>query len=322
MTQRKQLTCGCLGLVAGLLLLIVLGASIYLINFALKPEKNKGRNYDAQLPRVERHFPWIKPWADSLVLTKAMRDTFILAQDGDRHHAVIIAAPQPTAKTAVILPGYTDCAINLLPMGYLYNKVLGMNLLIPDLHANGRSDGLAMQMGWKDRLDALQWIGIADSLFSNALTGRARIVVHGQSMGAATAMCVAGEKTPPSVKCFVEDCGYTSVWDEFGYELDEEFGLPEFPLLYTASALCKAKYGWSFGQASALQQVAKCHKPMLFIHGADDHFVPTPMVHRLYAAKPAPKWLHVFGRSKHACSYHDHTAAYTRLVGAFTERYL
>lgn len=28
-------------------------------------------------------------------------------------------------------------------------------------------------------------------------------------------MMVSGEKQQPYVKCFVEDCGYTSVWDEF-----------------------------------------------------------------------------------------------------------
>ena len=38
-------------------------------------------------------------------------------------------------------------------------------------------------------------------------------------MGAATTMMTAGEDTPDQVKCFVEDCGYASVWDIFSNEL-------------------------------------------------------------------------------------------------------
>ena len=48
--------------------------------------------------------------------------------------------------------------------------------------------------------------------------------------GAATTMMTAGEDTPENVKVFIEDCGYTSVWDVFSSELQLRFGLPEFPI--------------------------------------------------------------------------------------------
>ena len=54
-------------------------------------------------------------------------------------------------------------------------------------------------------------------------------------------MMVSGEKQKPFVKCFVEDCGYTSVWDEFSHELKSSFHLPAFPLMYTTSWLCEKK---------------------------------------------------------------------------------
>ena len=122
------------------------------------------------------------------------------------------------------------------------------------------------------------------------------MVVHGISMGAATTMMVSGDVNQegnlmPFVKCFVEDCGYTSVWDEFRGELKGQFGLPAFPLLHTASLLCQLEYGWNFREASALKQVARCQLPMLFIHGESDTFVPTEMVYSLYKVKPGPKAL-------------------------------
>ena len=36
----------------------------------------------------------------------------------------------------------------------------------------------------------------------------------GVSMGAATVMMTAGEPLPPNVRAIVEDCGYTTAWEE------------------------------------------------------------------------------------------------------------
>lgn len=328
--NRKALGCGCLGLFAGLIVFILFGASAYLLNYALKPSNNKGRDYPKQYALMKKRYPWIRQWVDSLQRTGALRDTLIMVPRREKRfngvtgtwmHALLVDAPHKTGNTAILIPGYTDCAANMLHFGYIYGHLMGMNLVIPDLHANGKSDGEAMQMGWKDREDVNQWISIASYKYRDSLD-RASIVVHGVSMGAATAMNVSGGETSKSVKCFVEDCGYTSVWDEFDYEIGEEFGLPTFPLLYTASALCDLKYGWSFGEASSVKEVAKCRKPMLFIHGGNDHFVPTRMVYSLYAAKPAPKQLVVFHGSRHARSYRDHRKEYEKVITAFVSKYM
>ena len=136
-------------------------------------------------------------------------------------------------------------------------------------------------MGWLDRKDILDW---TDWIIDR--NPEAEIVIYGVSMGAATTMMTAGEDTPDQVKCFVEDCGYASVWDIFSNELKLRFGLPEFPILYTASALSSVEAGYSFQEASALEQVKKCEKPMLFIHGTADDFIPYEMMDTLYEAEP------------------------------------
>lgn len=71
------------------------------------------------------------------------------------------------------------------------------------------------------------------------LRGQYQMVVHGISMGGATTMMVSGEAQPYFVKCFVEDCGYTSVWDEFSHELKSSFHLPSFPLMNTTSCYAR-----------------------------------------------------------------------------------
>lgn len=313
-----------------LLMVGMVGGSVYLLSFALHPANNKGRDYARQYALMRDRYPWMVPWLDSVTTHKALCDTFVtmanartglFLADSTRLHALYVKAPRKTSRTAIVVHGYTDCAVDMLHFACFYNKELGMNVLLPDLHANGKSGGKAMQMGWNDRDDVLRWAAIADNVFKDS-TGHVRIVIHGWSMGGATTMNVAGENTPDYIKCFIEDCGYTSAWDEFSHELDDMFGLPDFPLLYTASALCKIGYGWSFGEASPLSQVAKCHKPMLFIHGGDDDFVPTRMVYPLYAAKPAPKMLVVFHGSAHAKSFNDYRKQYCQWVKTFLDKYL
>ena len=301
------------------LAVVITGGSFFMLSYSLQPQKNKGRNVKESFAYTCQRYPEVKPWVDSLRRAHLLRDTFILI-NGERQHAVLAAASPRTGHTAILVHGYAVSYISMLPIARIY-AMMGYNILLPDLHGHGQSNGRDVRMGWKDRFDVLRWSALADTLFHDS-TGHTQQVLHGVSMGAATVMNVSGEKTPAYLRCFVEDCGYTSVWDEFHYELGNRFGLPSFPLMYTTSALCQLRYGWSFGEASSLKQVAKCHKPMLFIHGDNDHFVPTWMVRPLYAAKPQPKELYITHGSQHAQSYRDHRKEYVARIRTFVGRYI
>lgn len=308
--------------IAAVVVLVVaaalLGGSFYLLSYALRPDAVMAEKESSSYKYMCEEYPFLEGWIDSLRRTGALRDTVIAGTEGERLHAIYAAAPQPTDRTAVIVHGYTDNAVRMLMIGYLYNHDLGFNILLPDLHYHGESEGRAIRMGWRDRLDVLKWMEVANAIFG----GNTRMVVHGISMGAATTMMVSGEAQQPYVKCFVEDCGYTSVWDQFAKELRGQFSLPTFPLLHVASWLCDLRYGWNFREASALGQVARCDRPMLFIHGDVDDFVPTRMVYPLYEAKPGEKELWVVPGAAHAMSYRDNREEYTRRVGAFVEKYI
>lgn len=315
--MKKNIRYGLLGLLA-VAVVALTGGSFYMLGYSLTPKDNKGKNIPGSYEYMHSKYPFITPWLDSLQTTGALRDTFIINRKGRQLHAMFASAAKPTDKTAVIVHGYTDNAIRMLMIGYLYNNDLNYNILLPDLQDNGLSEGPAIQMGWKDRLDVLNWMNIANDIFGK----RTQMVVHGISMGAATTMMVSGEAQQPFVKCFVEDCGYTSVWDEFSFQLKDMFGLPEFPLMYTTSWLCNAKYGWNFQEASSLEQVKKCSLPMFFIHGDADTYVPTRMVYPLYEAKSEPKELWIVPGATHAMSYKDYPQEYTERVKKFVGKYI
>ena len=299
------------------LIVMVLGfACRYMLDFSLKSDLNR-KDLDSTVNVLYSRFPDMKPWLDSVKTTGTLRDTFVVMPGGERHHAYYLRAANACGRTAVMVHGYKDAAVKFFYFMRMYNRDLGYNVLMPDLHGHRLSEGDDIQMGWKDADDLLFWTSVAEQLF-RCEDHPSRVIVHGVSMGAATTMVLSGmDNVPEYVRGYIEDCGYTSVWDEFSLMLKEMFGLPSFPLMHCTSALCRMKYGWDFKKASPLESIRRCTRPMLMIHGDQDTFVPFSMFRPLVDAKPEPKMTWVAPGSEHARSYQDHPKEYTALVESF-----
>lgn len=69
-------------------------------------------------------------------------------------------------------------------------------------------------MGYYDRFIILDWID-----YIVGLDPKAKILMHGVSMGSATTMLVTGEDLPSNVVAAVADCGYTNCWDEYASQM-------------------------------------------------------------------------------------------------------
>jgi hypothetical protein len=278
-----------------------------MIYYSLAPDENR-TDTAAHYRLLFETYPETRPWIDSLRAADALRDTFVTMPTGEHHHALYVNRHSP--KTAIIIHGWRDCSIDFLFLARLYEHFLGYNIVMPDLHAHGLSEGDMIQMGWFDRKDVLHWLTVFQT---------DTMVVHGVSMGAATTMMTSAEPLPEGIRDihFVDDCGYTSVWDEFSGEMRNQFGLPPFPLMYTTNLLCKLWLGWSFNEASPIDAVRRSPHPMLFIHGSADTFVPTEMVRRLYAAKPSKKTLWIAPNAKHTESYLMHKDEYLHRLRNF-----
>ena len=286
--MRKKILPKLLIAVVVILLAADLFISNYLVNYAIGRRGDGGDrevSLDVETPGegVE------KTIADNRALQQTKNEEFLAEHPGE---TVGITSDDGLALNGVYyentdshlwvitLHGYrSDHRAGVAAAQHFYDA--GYQVLSPDLRACGDTDGNYLGMGWLDRKDILSWIDWIVAQDSDA-----RIVIHGISMGAATTMMTAGEDTPDQVVAFIEDCGYTSVWDIFSSEMKLRFGMPEFPLMYTANLFAIAKAGYSFKEASALNQVKNCKKPMLFIHGTADDFIPYEMMDILYQAKP------------------------------------
>ncbi len=226
-----------------------------------------------------------------------------------------IPAAEKTDKTVVVIHGFSNSKENMKAYGWLFHK-LGYNVLMPDNIAHGKSQGQLIGYGWNDRLNVVKW---AELLVDQ--NPSSQITLFGVSMGAATVMMASGEKLPNQVVNIIEDCGYTSVWDELKFQAKEMYGLPAFPILYEVSVISKVRAGFSYGQASSVNQLAKNNLPVFFIHGDKDTFVPTKMVYENYAATKGKKELYIAKGAGHAKSFETDPVTYEKKISSFLKKY-
>ena len=252
---------------------------------------------------------------DSRLWLEENRDVLqprILSRDGISLHARFL--PALSHRWALCVHGYRDSSLD---MGFYaaHYADLGWNVLLPDLRGHGLSRGDYVGMGWPDRLDLIDWL-----TWILHRDPHAQILLHGVSMGASAVLMATGEKLPPQVKAAVSDCAYTSAREQLRHVGKHQMKLPlPAPLLLSSLGVVgRMKTGYWLRQADALKQVAKSATPTLFIHGTEDHFVPTEMSRRLcQAAGCREKSLLLVPGAGHALSAPTDPVLYWETVDAF-----
>ncbi|RCA10494.1 alpha/beta hydrolase [Enterococcus durans] len=241
----------------------------------------------------------------------------LTSKDGLKLSAIYLPAATKSEKTVIAAHGYMGNAETMANYAKMFHD-LGYNVLVPDARGHGESEGDYIGFGWPERKDYVQWIHqIIEKEGSSQ-----KIVLYGISMGAATVMMTSGEKLPDNVKAIIEDCGYSSVSDELSYQLDDMFHLPAFPLIPVTSLMTKVRAGYFFGEASAVDQLEKNKRPMLFIHGDADTFVPYEMLDKVYDATKGPKEKYVVKGAEHAKAYSIDPEKYQTVVKDFLNKYV
>lgn len=259
--------------------------------------------------------PWLeeKKWYNEV----EREEVSIESADGLNLSGVYIESESASKKVAILAHGYSGNLEQMAPYVKLYHD-MGFNVLVPDARGHGTSEGDYIGFGWHERKDYLQWI----QLMIDKVGTDAELALFGISMGGATVMNVSGEDLPDNVKVIVEDCGYSSLNGELAYQLKDMYNLPEFPLIPVTSLVTKVRSGYWFGEADTVEQVKKNKVPMLFIHGAEDKFVPTDMVYDVYEANSSPKELYIAPNADHADSYVENKEEYEQKVQGFVLKYV
>jgi fermentation-respiration switch protein FrsA (DUF1100 family) len=224
-----------------------------------------------------------------------------------------------SGATMILAHGYSGHPRQISGIAQVLYEKSGYNILLPSARGCGASPGDYMGFGWLDRLDYLRWIDWVTE--RTAVNGPVTIILYGISMGGATVLMTAGEGPPPEVKAVIEDCGYTSVYDELLHQMKLQYHFQNEKLMKRVSRVCKQKAGYSFEEASALDQVKKIALPVFFIHGDADTFVPFEMGPALYDACAAPKELYIARGAGHGAACAGSPEEYRRRITQFLRKY-
>ena len=306
-------------------ILLIIGFSVgnYFYNLALNPDSDKSVVTDAYMNKIDpendeaetennvKNTLSNNDWLEKTQKT----DIYMESYDDLKLHAYSIENPE-SENWIIICHGYGSSAEYMtISARWFYEH--GYNVLLPNARGHGLSEGGYIGMGWDERLDIIDW-----TKNINETCSAANIVLYGVSMGGATVMMVSGEELPANVAAIVEDCGYSSVYKEFAYQLKAIFGLPPFPFLNMADIVTNIRAGYRFRQASAVKQVAKSITPIMFIHGNADTFVPSDMVYEVYEAANVEKELLIVEGAGHSAAASVGGETYWIEVEMFITKYL
>ena len=144
-------------------------------------------------------------------------------------------------------------------------------------------------------------------------------MLYGVSMGAATVMQASNKDLTNNVVGIIEDCGFTTCWEEFKFVINNTAHLPSFPLLNILGLLTKVFLKLDLKKCDSRKSVAETKLPMLFVHGDADVFVPTKMAYECYEACNTDKQIIIYEGAAHAQSNFRHPEKYENDLLSFAD---
>ncbi len=246
--------------------------------------------------------PELRPYADLILSGKRYcvetphEDVTIKGRDGVRLFGRFYDAPNRRG-IVLMMHGYRSMAENDFSCSSEFVHSQGFAMLLADERAHGKSGGMVMTFGVRERWDALEWVRYLEERFPGE-----KILLEGLSMGASTVVMAAGEELPECVAGVIADCGYTSPREIISCVIKSAH-LPVkifYPLVRLAGRMFG---GFDCEECSAREAAKRATLPALFIHGEADDFVPCSMGRENYEAWAGPKTLVTVPGAKHGLSY-------------------
>lgn len=220
----------------------------------------------------------------------------------------------PSKGTMIFSHGVTVSHITSIKYMRLFHEK-GYDCLIYDHRRHGNSGGKDTSYGYYEKYDlkaVVDWLEKTKGF-------NGKLGIHGESMGSAILLLYAGMEDKADF--YIADCPYTTIWDQLLYRMKKDYSFLLSPMLYIGNWVIYFRARFNLKGVNCLESVKKIKKPILFIHGMEDNYVPTYMGIALYEVKPEPKEIYLVPNARHAKSLATDPEKYMKVVFDFIKRY-
>ncbi|MET3576446.1 alpha/beta hydrolase [Bhargavaea ullalensis] len=306
MESRKKRFAVATGIVAGVSAAIGSAAGFIATN-KLMYMKKKEDDFIRQREINAKRFD--EGWYDSV----AKQERWVESPNGYRLMAVLLE-PLETNHYVIICHGVTENKINSVKYARMFER-LGFNSVIYDHRRHGDSEGKTTSFGHYEKTD----LAAVVAELRNYAGEEAVIGIHGESMGAATALLYAG-MGGDRADFYVADCPFSDFTDQVLYILRRDTPFRTGLAIRLANIFLRVRDGYTLSLVSPRKTAPDIQKPVLYIHSLEDDFILPDMTRELYRLTPEPKEIRLFEKGGHAQSYNENAAEYEAEVKGFLSR--
>ena len=246
-------------------------------------------------------------WYDPLEKT----DYTVTSYDGYVLHAQFLKNPGDTNRYVILSHANTGDRFGVMKYAVMYLEQ-GFNVIVYDLRGHGLNEPTFCTYSVRERKDLLCLIQDSRNRYPDA----ALFGLHGESLGAATSIAVREDH--PAVDFVVADCGFSDIVPVLKVGM-KGMHLPPF-LVGIASVGTRIRYGYSYREMRPIESLKGNRIPILFIHGAEDHFILPDHSQRMKNATGGYAEIHLIAGAGHAMSILTDPKAYSQYVQNFLAR--
>ncbi len=227
--------------------------------------------------------------------------------------SIINPAPSGRNKVAIVCHGHTVNRYASIKYAHIFYR-LGFHVVLFDERSFGDSTGAFCTLGQNEAQDLVRLIRFTRQTFgADCILG-----LHGESMGAATALLSLQQETPDFV---VADCPFADSRLLFRQWIAKNLHLPSSLMLFFFQLLAHVQYHYDVKTVSPILAVQKKAVPICFMHGSADTLIPCEHSKMMYQGSTNGKSeLHIFEGANHAQSIVFHRLEYERLMVRFLQQ--
>ena len=227
----------------------------------------------------------------------------------------LFVQPNNTKQWMIFCHGITENKMNSIKYMNIFLK-RGFNAVIYDHRRHGQSGGKTSSYGYYEKYDL-------EAVINELKIREGEDVsfgIHGESMGAATALLYAGSIRDDAA-FYIVDCPFSTFRDQLSYRIKKDMHIPAWMIISIGGLFLKLREGYRIKDVSPLSVINNIRKPILFIHSEHDPFIPATMTKQLFEASIAPKQLFIAKNGAHAQSYNENPQEYEQAIDGFLKTY-